>query len=147
MPEEIKYVKYLKKHYDFELFSKNRFRLGKVFESELKTRCTALGGKPEIFTFKTLKNIEDPDEKQESLHSIRLMLTRLMIEDIPFREMARVARSASTRAYAGHGAGLRKIFNLKSLNLTEYARSFALYKTVAEVMAKPKLDKFKEKDP
>jgi hypothetical protein len=68
-----------------------------------------------------------------------------MVDDVPLREVARVSRSASTRAYAGHSAKLRKIFNVKSLNLTEYARSFALYKTVAEVMkSAPKHDKSKK---
>jgi hypothetical protein len=81
-----------------------------------------------------LKNIEDPDEKQECVHALRQMLTKLMVDDVPLREIARVSRSASTRAYAGHSAKLRKIFNIKALNLTEYARAFALYKTVAEVM-------------
>jgi ATP-dependent RNA helicase DDX31/DBP7 len=44
MPEEIKYVKHLKKKYGFELFGKNRFKLGKVFESELREKSVALGG-------------------------------------------------------------------------------------------------------
>ena len=70
-----------------------------------------------------------------------------MVDDVPLRETARVARSASTRAYGGHSAKLRKIFNLKSLNLTEFARSFALYKTVAEVMKVTKHEKHKERDP
>ena len=52
--------------------------------------------------------------------------------------MARVARSSSTRAYAGHSADFRHIFDIKNLNLTEYARSFGLYKVVHENMTKSK---------
>ena len=46
--------------------------------------------------------------------------------------MGRVARASSTRAYAGHSSSYRHIFDIKNLNLTEYSRSFALYKTVSE---------------
>ena len=52
--------------------------------------------------------------------------------------MARVARSSSTRAYAGHSADFRHIFEIKNLNLTEYARSFGIYKVVHENMTKSK---------
>ena len=52
--------------------------------------------------------------------------------------MARVSRSSSTRAYAGHSADFRHIFDIKELNLTEYARSFGLYKVVHENMTKSK---------
>lgn len=44
------------------------------------------------------------------------------------KTMGQTARSSSTRAYAGHSAEMRHIFDLKKLNLTEYARSFGLYK-------------------
>ena len=47
------------------------------------------------------------------------------------KELGRDARASSTRAYSGHSAELRHIFDMKNLNLTEYARSFGLYKTVA----------------
>lgn len=52
--------------------------------------------------------------------------------------MARVARSSSTRAYAGHTAEFRHVFDIKKLNLTEYARSFGIYKIVQENMSKAK---------
>jgi len=42
--------------------------------------------------------------------------------------MGQTARSSSTRAYAGHSSEMRHIFDMKKLNLTEYARSFGLYK-------------------
>lgn len=54
------------------------------------------------------------------------------MDNVKLREMGRVARASSTRAYAGHSASFRFIFDIKNLNLTEYSRSFALYKTVAE---------------
>ena len=54
------------------------------------------------------------------------------------QEMARVARSSSTRAYAGHSADFRHIFDIKNMNLTEYARSFGIYKIVHENMTKSK---------
>lgn len=44
--------------------------------------------------------------------------------------MATIAKNSSVRAYAGHSHEFRHIFNLKNVNLTEYARSFALYKNV-----------------
>lgn len=33
--------------------------------------------------------------------------------------MAKVARSSSTRAYAGHSHEMRSVFDIKNLNLTE----------------------------
>ena len=59
MPEEIKYVSHLRKKYGFDLYLKNKFKLGKVFENEHRIRC----GGEDHYNFKTLKNIEDPDEK------------------------------------------------------------------------------------
>jgi hypothetical protein len=44
MPEEIKYVKHLKKKYGFDLYGKNRYKLAKVFESDLREKSVALGG-------------------------------------------------------------------------------------------------------
>jgi Domain of unknown function (DUF4217) len=67
------------------------------------------------------------------------MLTSLMLDEVKgLQEMARVARSSSTRAYAGHSADFRHIFDIKNLNLTEYARSFGIYKIVHENMTKSK---------
>jgi hypothetical protein len=44
--------------------------------------------------------------------------------------MAKVARSSSSRAYAGHNHEMKSIFEIKNLNLTEFARSFGLYKNI-----------------
>jgi hypothetical protein len=48
--------------------------------------------------------------------------------------LAKIAQKSSTRAYAGHSASFRHIFDIQKLNLTEYARSFGLYKSVHEQM-------------
>ena len=70
---------------------------------------------------------------------MRQMLTRLMLDESKgLQEMARVAKSSSTRAYSGHSAEFRHIFDIKNLNLTEYARSFGIYKVVHENMTKSK---------
>ena len=45
--------------------------------------------------------------------------------------MAQIAKNSSTRAYTGHSHELRKIFDINNLNLTEFARAFALYKDLA----------------
>ena len=55
-----------------------------------------------------------------------------------FKELAKVAKNSSIRAYAGHSAEFRQIFDVKSLNLTEYARSFGIYKIVHDSMDKTK---------
>jgi len=63
---------------------------------------------------------------------MRQVITSLMMEESNgLKELGRDARASSTRAYAGHSAELRHIFDLKQLNLTEYARSYGLYKLVA----------------
>lgn len=60
----------------------------------------------------------------------------MMNETLGLSEMGRVAKNSSVRAYAGHAACLRDIFAVQNLNLTEYARTFGLYKQV--VQSKPK---------
>ena len=78
-----------------------------------------------------MRAIEDPDEQMESLHCVRQMLTKLMMDpSTNLKEMARVAKNSSTRAYAGHLKEFRTILNFSDLNLTEYARSFGIYKVV-----------------
>lgn len=47
--------------------------------------------------------------------------------------MAQIAKNSSTRAYAGHSHEMRHVFEINSLNLTEFARSFALYKNLQSV--------------
>lgn len=65
------------------------------------------------------------------------------------KDLARVAKNSSTRAYAGHCADFRHILNKGELNLTEYARSFGIYKVVHATMSKhnlpPKESKHKSK--
>lgn len=130
MPDETDYVKVMKEKYNFRMTSKNRFILAKVFEEQLEQKNHAEDG----FVFRHLKNVDDKDERNESLHAIRQALGKQMLENTSLREMARFAKKSSTRAYAGHSAAFRSIFDLKKLNLTEFARSFGLYKNVAEQM-------------
>ena len=60
---------------------------------------------------------------------MRQHLTALMVDEATgLKNMAQIARSSSTRAYAGHSSEMRHVFDLKKLNLTEFARSFGLYK-------------------
>lgn len=46
----------------------------------------------------------------------------MAVESRNLVSMAAVARSSSTRAYAGHSAEMRDIFNIRNLNLTEFVR-------------------------
>ena len=52
----------------------------------------------------------------------------MLDEATGLKQMGTTARSSSTRAYAGHSSEMRHIFEIKNMNLTEYARSFGLYK-------------------
>jgi ATP-dependent protease HslVU (ClpYQ) peptidase subunit len=73
------------------------------------------------------------------LHAVRNFLTKIMLDDSKgLKEVAKVAKNSSVRAYAGHSASFRHIFDVKSLNLTEYARSFGIYKVVRDAMDKTK---------
>ena len=86
-----------------------------------------------LVEFRRLTQIDDLDEQQESLHCLRQLLTKMMLDPSKgLQELARVAKSSSTRAYAGHNAEFRQIFDIRNLNLTEYARSFGIYKVVHE---------------
>jgi len=64
----------------------------------------------------------------------------MLDETTGLKSLAQVARSSSTRAYAGHSLEMRHIFDIKELNLTEYARAFGLYKQLYFVMQKDKKD-------
>lgn len=55
------------------------------------------------------------------------------------KDLARVAKNSSTRAYAGHMADFRHVLNKGDLNLTEYARSFGIYLVVHNTMSKSNL--------
>ena len=67
-------------------------------------------------------------------------MTSLMMSDVKgIKDLARVAKNSSTRAYAGHLAEFRKVLNKNDLNLTEYARSFGIYKVVHQTMSKSNL--------
>jgi len=59
--------------------------------------------------------------------------------------LGQLARNSSTRAYAGHSSEFRKVFDMKSLNLTEYARSFGLYKQLYFAIQQDKRDQEKDK--
>jgi len=68
------------------------------------------------------------------------MITTLMMSDTKgIKDLARVAKNSSTRAYAGHTANFRSVLNKADLNLTEYARSFGIYKVVHNTMSKSNL--------
>lgn len=135
MPDELEYAKYLKKKYQIELHEKNRIAILKIFETKFQEVNSNLK-----YKFRKLVNIEaNVDEQQESLHAIRQKLTSIMLDETTgLKEMGQTARSSSTRAYAGHSAEMRHIFDMKKLNLTEYARSFGLYKQLYFVMQKDK---------
>ena len=65
------------------------------------------------------------------------MITSLMMDETKgLKDKARVAKNSSSRAYAGHSADMRHIFNIANLNLTEYARAFGIYKVVHNTMPK-----------
>ena len=68
------------------------------------------------------------------------MVTSLMMSDVRgIKDLARVAKNSSTRAYAGHISEFRHVLNKTELNLTEYARSFGIYKVVHNTMSKSNL--------
>ncbi len=74
------------------------------------------------------------------------MMTTLMMSDTKgVKDLARVAKNSSTRAYAGHQVEFRSILNKQDLNLTEYARSFGIYKVVHATMSKSNVP-VREKD-
>jgi hypothetical protein len=134
MEQELDYVKFLEKKYKISLAERSRYRIFKDFEVEFIKNAPNMK-----HNFRKLVNIEDKDEQQESLHAVRQLLTSYMLDEtLGLKQMGAVARSSSTRAYAGHAAEMRHIFDLKKLNLTEYARSFGLYKQLYQVLQKDK---------
>ncbi len=102
-PNELEYVPYMKKKYQVDMTEKSRFVLMKVFEQKLAEKAMERKMDPNMVRFRKLKAIEDQDEQQESLHCLRQMMTTLMMSDTKgVKDLARVAKNSSTRAYAGH---------------------------------------------
>jgi len=130
-PNEMEYVPFMGKHYRIQMHEKNRFTLMKIFEQRIAEVAVKRKIDSKLVQFRKLKMIDDIDEKQESLHCLRAMMTTLMMADVKsIKDLARVAKNSSTRAYAGHTVEFRRVLNKAELNLTEYARSFGIYKVV-----------------
>ena len=131
MPQELKYINFMKKKHGIELKPMDRYNMTRQFE---KAASDAFKAKGVEIRFKLLKNIEDADEQQESLHRLRQIVRYTMSanESLNLVNMAQIAKNSSTRAYTGHSAEVRHIFDINNLNLTEFARSFGLYKNVAQ---------------
>ena len=70
MPSEKEYVQYMSKNYEISMREKNRFNLMRLLEKKLQLNRASTRDSSHL-TFRTLKAIDDPDEKQESLHCIR----------------------------------------------------------------------------
>ena len=68
------------------------------------------------------------------------MITAIMMSDTKgIKDLARVAKNSSMRAYAGHIQLFKPVLNKMELNLTEYARSYGIYKVVHATMSKSNL--------
>jgi Domain of unknown function (DUF4217) len=121
----------MKKKHGVEIKAKDRFTILREFEKQVQS---AFKSKAEELRFKLLKNIEDPDEQQEAIHRLRQIVRYTMAsnESLNLINMAQIAKNSSTRAYTGHSAEVRHIFDINNLNLTEFARAFGLYKNVAQ---------------
>ena len=65
----------MKKSYGITLLEKTRFAIVKQFEIDFMAKNDDLKHK-----FRKLENIEDIDEKQESMHAIRQKLTSMMLD-------------------------------------------------------------------
>ena len=126
MPQEVNYITHMKAKHGITLHKKERFVLMKEFQKKIGE----LHPNKEL-RFMTLKSTEDKDEQQEAVHKLRALLRlTMMLPSENLIHMAQIARSSSTRAYAGHSHDMRNIFEINNLNLTEFARSFALYKNL-----------------
>ncbi len=75
MPQELKYVSFMKKKHGVELKSMDRYKMMRHFE---KAAQEAFKSKGEQLRFKLLKNIEDPDEQQEAIHRLRQIVRYTM---------------------------------------------------------------------
>jgi superfamily II DNA/RNA helicase len=121
---ELEYNTYFEEKYSIKMVERDRFKLmaefGRLFRGE--------GGK----NFSRIKTISDPEEQQEELHSLRQFVKSKLLASPKLVSSSIVAKNSSLRSYAGHGFRNRFIFSVKKLNITEYARSFGLYKGVGE---------------
>jgi len=63
----------------------------------------------------------------------------MMSDTKGIKDLARVAKNSSMRAYAGHIQLFKPVLNKMELNLTEYARSYGIYKVVHATMSKSNL--------
>ena len=70
-PHELGYVQHMRDRYQVQMQEKSRFTLMKVFEQQLAERAARKGTEAELVRFRSLKAIDDLDEKQESLHCLR----------------------------------------------------------------------------
>ena len=70
MPSEKEFVQHMAKNYSIQMREKDRFNLMRVLEKKLQENM-AKKENPKNFAFRTLKAIDDPDERQECLHCIR----------------------------------------------------------------------------
>ena len=133
MPQEIKYVSYMKKKHGVDLVNKDRFKLLRDFEKKAQL---VFKEKASELRFKQLKNIEDPDESQESIHRLRQIVRYTMSARVSLNliNMAQIAKNSSTRAYTGHSHEFRFIFDINNMNLTEFARAFGLYKNLQQMV-------------
>lgn len=119
----------MKKKHGVELMPKDRFRLLREFE---RAAQDFFKDKAEKLKFKLLRNIEDADEQHEAIHRLRVIVRfTICKEGLNLINMGQIAKSSSTRAYTGHSHDMRSIFDINNMNLTEFARSFGLYKNIA----------------
>ena len=61
----------MKSKHSIEIHPKNRFNLARMFEQNRLERGQNEGADAQSVKFRQLKNIDDPDEKHESLHCMR----------------------------------------------------------------------------
>lgn len=67
--------------------------------------------------------LQSEDERYEILMFLRIFFKDSIIDDQELLTKARVAHKSALRAYT-----VNKLFSIKELNLTNYARIFGLYK-------------------
>jgi hypothetical protein len=82
-PVEQEYISYMQKTYGVQMHNKSRFTLVKLFEQTVKKlRINPSSHESmSLVEFRMLTQIEDMDERQEALHAVRQMLTRLMLDE------------------------------------------------------------------